>query len=591
MTPEELQSNKKIRSLIFFSTFVIFLLFFLLRMGFEAGGNRDLPTQKATISEKSKRGKIVTADGFTISQSVKLYKASIFAPGIKKGKRELFINLFSIYSSLSKDYIKRRLGRFDSNVVLSYNINPTTAKYLKELSRKLYTMGVYKRIHYQNGGSITYKLEIEESGESREFFYRDTLTPAVGHMTKVNDQGYTRPQGLKGLEKQYQEQLNDGQDGFIRGKRDLHGDIVFDGDSIRKRTRDGYNLKLHINLKLQKRVEMVLDAYKKELKAKEITAVVMDSTTGSVYAFASSNRYDPSNIKQNQISFLNPTATEHLYEPGSVIKPITFTLLLETDKVNPLELINTENGRYRLNGYLITDEHKNDWLSAQNVITYSSNIGMAKLAQRLEGYELYDGFKRFGLTRQSGIDLPYERVGGIQEVAQLNSPVYKATSAYGYGMSVNLIQLLKAHSAFNNGGHLVTPHLVASMTRGNKTYHQKPSREQVITSATAARMNNILQRVAKKGSANRALIEGLEIGGKTGTAHISVEGTYENRYNSTFIGFVNDVKNRYNIAVLTHMPQKKYHHFASLTSVPVFKAVAEKMIELDMLRPKKDEGE
>ncbi len=587
MKPEEQIAQQKVRVLIFFALFVFFTAIFLAKMGYEALGERELPPQKTTLHNKSMRGKIISKDGFTLSESTKLYKAMIYAKGIEEGKRDLFINLFSIYSGMDPKRVRKRLGNFDRTVVLSYKIDATKAKYLKELSRKLYKLGVYKRLHKSDGTTVTYKLEILESGESREFFYLDTLTPLLGHMTKIDDDGYTKPAGLKGVERSYERELSSGVDGKWEGKRDVLGDIILDSNSIRKARHDGFDVYLNINLKFQKRVEQILDEYQEKLQAQEIIAVVMDSISGKVLSFASSNRYIPDNIKQNQIGYLNPTATEYLYEPGSVIKPITFTILLEQDKVNPLEIIKVENGRYRLNGHLITDEHKKMWLSAENILVYSSNIGIAKLAQRLEGYEMYEGFKRFGLTEKSGIDLPYENVGRMKSLSKLNRAIYKANTGYGYGLSVNLMQLLRAHTVFNNGGYLLQPQVVNYIQKEDKRYIQKPRRQQILSSTVAAQMNGILQKVVKEGSGQRAQIEGLSIGGKTGTAHISVKGRYRNLYNSTFIGFVNDEKNRYNIAVLTVKPKKKYYHFASLTSVPVFKEIALKMIELDFLKPRK----
>jgi len=586
MNYEEQINQQKVRSFIFFTLFVVLVAIFLLKMVYEAFGNRTLPAQTTTLSDRSVRGKIITQDGFTVAQSSKLYKAYIYAPGICPTKRDLFVNLFSIYSGMSQDDVKKRMGNFDRNVILSYQIDATTAKYLKELSRKLYSLGVYRRLQTSDGTSLQYKLEVEESGESRDFYYQDTLTPLLGHMMKVNDDGYTKPRGLKGIEATYNEILSSGTDGFIQGKRDVRGDIIFDSNSILRHRENGYNIHLNISLKLQKRIEQILDRKKEEFNATEVVAVVKDSLTGQILSFASSNRYNPSKIMQHQIGYLNPTATEYLYEPGSVIKPLTFALLLELNRVNPLELINTENGIWKLGGHTITDEHKKAWMSAENTVVFSSNIGMAKLAQRLEGFEIYEGFQKYGLASPSGIDLPYEKRGYIQNISKLNSEVYKATSAYGYGLVVNLMQLATLYSVFNNGGYLVQPQIVHMMENGKKRFIQKPVRMQIISQPLAAQINRILIKTVRDGSAKSAQYDGLQIGGKTGTAHISVGGEYENLYNSTFVGFANDDKKRYTIAVLTKEPKIPNRYFASLTSVPVFREIVDQMVELNFLKPK-----
>lgn len=586
MNQEELINSQKVRSLFFFSFYIILVGIFLYKMAYEAFGDRVLPPQTITSHDKSIRGKIQTQDGFTVAESSKLYRTYIYAPGIDPNKQELFINLFSIYSGMDKQSVARRMGDFNRNVILSYQVDSHTAKYLKELSRKFHSLGVYRRIQTGDGGSLQYRLEVRESGESRDFYYHDTLTPLLGHMTKIDDGGYTRSTGLKGVEKSYDFELSDGKDGIIQAKRDVRGNMIFDGNSIRNYRQNGYDITLNIDLKLQKRVEKILDMKKKEYQASEITAVVMDSLTGRVISFASSNRYNPSNIRQSEIPYLNPTATEYLYEPGSVIKPISFALLLEHDRVNPLELVNTESGRWNLHGHTITDENAHDWMSAENTVVFSSNIGTAKLAQRLEGFELYEGYKKYGFAQRSGIDIPYERVGRIQNITNFNRDIYKATSAYGYGLTTNLMQLLVANNVFNNGGYLVQPQVVQKMQKGDQVHTQRIQAQQIIPSRVAVQMNRIMQKVVKDGSAHRAQIKGLTVGGKTGTAHISVDGVYENLYNSTFIGFANDSESRYTIAVLTKKPTIPYRHFASLTSVPVFKDIAKQMVELNILKPK-----
>ena len=109
MNRDELINNQKVRSLIFFILFAVLIIIFLLKMTYEAFGDRRLPSQSISISDKSIRGKIVTSDGFTVAQSSKLYKTYIYAPGIAPSKRDLFISLFSIYSGMEEADVRRRM--------------------------------------------------------------------------------------------------------------------------------------------------------------------------------------------------------------------------------------------------------------------------------------------------------------------------------------------------------------------------------------------------------------------------------------------------------------------------------------------------
>jgi len=329
----------------------------------------------------------------------------------------------------------------------------------------------------------------------------------------------------------------------------------------------------------------MLDSMKKELQAKEVTMAIMDSRKGDVYAIASSNRYLPKDIKRSDYPSLNSSMIEFSFEPGSVLKPITFSLLLEHKLVNPFDLVNGHNGRFKIGRKIITDEHRFDWLSAENVIVYSSNIGMAQLAQRLSGYDFYTGLKKFGFASKSTPDLIYERRGSVPSAKRLENEIYKATCAYGYGIRVNLMQLLRAYSAFNNNGRMVRPKLVKSFIDQHGNIKELGYEEgiQVIKSETAQRMNKILIKTVNEGTGKKAITKGLQIGGKTGTAHIVEEGQYIHKYNTSFMGFANDKKHKYSIGVVVREPQK--NHFASQTAVPVFKKAVDIMVEEGYLNP------
>ncbi len=568
--------------------FIAGVLSFLGSTLHTALSDRQIPKLVISETNRALRGPIVSGEGFRLVFSQKLYKAMVNTRNIDPDKRELFIRLFSIYSGISEKDIKKRL-RAKGNVVLSYSIDANRAKYLKELARKLRLLKVFIPYKDRNGRIIKYGLSLTESGESRIFSYKDILTPVLGFIRKREEEGFTRPVGVKGLEKYYQKELLPIQNGIVRGERDIGNTIILDGESFVKPAIDGMSLKLNISIGLQKAVEAVLDRAKSELKAKEAIACIMEAQSGRILSLATSNRYDPSNIRRRDYDSLNVSAVEYTYEPGSVIKPITFALLLKEKKVNPFDIVRTYGGRYRLGRKIITDEHKEEWMSAENVIVYSSNIGIAQLAQRLDAVEFTEGFRDFGFLQKSGIDLPYEHIGVMPRVTQMRSEIYKATVAYGYGMRATLIQLVRAYNVFNNRGKLIEPKIVSEIIDPmGKIYpvEQNGEPRQVIPPATAAKMMNILEKVVKKGTGTKAYTPGLRVGGKTGTAHIAgKKGGYAKLYNSSFIGFANDKKRRLTIGVLIREPKKRYHYFASMSAVPVFKQIVDLLVEQGELKP------
>lgn len=573
----------------------IFLLFSLIGLGFfiflsvmliTTLKSRDIPSLYTKDTSKAVRGSIISADGFHIATTIKLYKAVINTYYIDPKKKELFVELFSIYSGIDVKELKEKLSKQKGIVVLSYNIPQKQAQYLKQLSYELRRFKVFvERKNPITGKTAVQGLNIIESGESREYAYDKLLTPIIGYPHKVEEDGYTYVKGVKGLEKKFESELQAKQDELSQGLRDVNSYIILNKDSFTKPEINGFDIKLNIPVALQLRVERMLDEMKEDLDAKEIMLTIMNSKNGKVIAMASSNRYLPKYIQKDDYSSLNSGMIEYSFEPGSVIKTITFSLLLDKGLINPYDMVNAHNGRFTIGRKTITDEHKFDWLSAEDVIVHSSNIGIVQLAQKLSGADFNKGLIDFGFSTKSTPDLIYERVGSVPDAMQLNNEIYRATCSYGYGIRVNLMQLIKAYSAFNNNGRTITPKLVNCFINNQKKELVVPDEEQiqVIKSSTAERMKSILIKTVNEGTGVKAKSEGLEIGGKTGTAHIVEDGEYVSKYNTSFIGFANDKNSKYIIGSVVIKPKKS--QFASQTAVPVFKNAIDLLVEEGYLKP------
>ena len=573
----------------------IFLLFGLIGLGFfifltimlvHVVKSRNLPSLYTKNSLKAQRGAIISADGFHVATTKKLYKAVVNTYYIDPLKKELFIQLFSIYSGVSTKEINKRLKQKKGVVVLSYNISQQRAQYLKKLKFELKRSKVFiQRKNPRTGKKTLHGLSIIESGESREYPYGNLLTPIIGYPHKLEENGYTYIKGVKGIEKRFEDALSPRQNEISQGKRDVNAYIILNKESFTKNSINGLDIKLNIPISFQIRVERMLDSMKKKLDANQIIVAVMNSRNGKVLALASSNRFLPKHIKRSDYPSLNSAVTEYSFEPGSVIKTVTFAILLDKGLINPYDLVNGHNGRFKIGNKVITDEHKFDWLSAENVIVHSSNVGIAQLAQKLNGIEFHDGLKEFGFSQKSTPDMIYEKIGSIPSSTKLNNQIYKATCSYGYGMRANLMQLIRAYSAFNNNGRLVTPKIVDSFidARGNNIAVGEQKQLQVIKSSTAKRIKNILIKTVNKGTGRKTKTSGLIIGGKTGTAHIVEKGKYVNKYNTAFLGFTNDRRNKYTMGVIVIQPRSS--QFAAATAVPVYKKIVDIMVEDGYLKP------
>jgi len=581
------QKRVKVIIIIMISLFLILLIRVSILSLYTNNKEKTL-----VIKDRALRGSIISSEGYTISRSIKSYSASFHTQYLDPNKKEFFLRLFSIYSNIPLNELKQKLldkkGKPKKGwIVLSDNIDAKTAIYLKELKYKLNRFKVFKAKGVNK--NFYYGLTINEKGESREYPLKEALSPILGYTRSKEDGGYRYIVGFNGIEKFYEKYLNKKKDGLISGKRDAVGYIIHTKSTKYVKKENGYNLHLNINLGLQKNIDYILDSYKEKLGAKEIIAAVMRSKDSKIIAITSSNRYNPLNIQANQIANLQPKATTYAYEAGSVLKPLTYALALDNKLITTKTQFNTHYGTFYIGKFKITDDEPEASLSAENIIIKSSNIGISQISWLLKGNSFRNGLLKFGLGKQkSGIDIGKEAPGQIYSSKKLRAKINKATTAYGYGIRTTFAQLLKAYNVFNNNGVSYTPRVVKFITneKGDKFYLKKDYTViKPISRDTANIVKDTLIKNVQYGTGRLAKTEGLEVGGKTGTAMIASGGRYQRRYHTSFFGFANDQEgNHYTIGVLAIEPSYQ-NHFASQSAVPVFKKIVDAMIERELIKP------
>lgn len=581
---------------------VFFISLLLLSIHNTIKSDRPLKQLNITKEYLEVRGDILSSDytnGFTLAKSRFLYKASIDTRYLNPNAKDLFISIFSIYSGIDKSIIRNKIDsqKKKGYLILSYNIPAHSAAQLNILATKLNYLEydgeiirVFKPL--QKNTSFYSGLNIEKSGGKRLNPYIDTMTPLIGYVSRYETKGdITRVKGLKGLEKYYNNQLNSYKNGILQGNKDAVGRVIFNRDGILKDAIKGQNIKLNLSLKLQREIELATDIYKKKFHADEIIVSIMEAKTGKILALTSTNRYNPENIKPNEISHLSVNAVEMQFEPGSVIKPITMALVLDKNRTDQTELLKAYNkgpvnkygeykkGIFKLDRHKIRDDHnfKKRYITPSDIIVYSSNIGILQLAQRLSGQEFLDGFHSFGLGKKTGIDIADEKKGLLHSLRQYQAGevkkkdnVYKATDSYGQGILSTFMQVLTAYNIFNNNGVLLKPKIASHIPIENGI--------KVISENTANIIKKMLIRTVNVGTGQATKINGLEIGGKTGTAQIARKGKYKKKYISSFFGFTNLNNKKYTIGVSVFNPSYKYH-YASQSAVPIFKDVSNILLQ------------
>lgn len=577
--------------LILLACFVIFIFIVYVKIVTP----RKIPTLQSTKVDTALRGSIFSLDGFEVASSSNLYKASINTQSIDPDKKELFINLFSIYSGIPKSHIETKF-RAKGNVVLSYDLNNSVATNLKKLNLILLRYDVFRE--YENAKGIVIPkqgLSIEVSGNNRAYPYKSLLEPLIGYVRKGEIDGITRVYGLKGVEKYYNEILASKQDGKIVGKRDVGFNVIIDKEAIKQMRQDGFDVTLSIPLRVQNKLEEILDRAKSRYNVQEVIAGVMDSHSGRFLALATSNRFNPNALREiRDYSSLNLSALERVYEPGSTIKPIIYAILLEKDRIDPTQVIDLEGGVYKLRNYTIRDSSILAKGTPEDILLRSSNIGMVKIAASLSPKEIHTALRAFGFSELSGIDLPYEKRGMIPSVRRLNiEEATKATLSYGYGLQTTFMQLMRAYASFSNGGFLPTPRITQYISAQDSQHYNLPTPTpiQILSAHIASKMEDLLIQVVQKGTGKPALVENVIVGGKTGTAKIAKNGEYIDQYNGSFFGFAKDLKRTYTIGVVVFESHIQNDYYGGRTAAPIFKEIVEMLVRegyLEEVSPNQD---
>lgn len=317
-------------------------------------------------------------------------------------------------------------------------------------------------------------------------------------------------------------------------------------------------VKLTIDAGLQDTIRRELDEGIKKFKALGGVAILMDVNTAEVIAMVSLPDYDPNNItaKVDDRALFN-FATKGVYEPGSVLKVFNAAFGLEKghikltdrfDATKPLKLRYNTIKDYR---------GENRWLTLQEILIYSSNIGSAQIALKI-GKEKQRAFlKKLGL---------FDEISHF-EVAEKAKPMLPrrwgeettATVAYGYGISITPLHLITAFSAVVNGGVYHEPTLLANDT--NREEHR------VISLNTSKKMRQLLRGVVVEGSGKRANVLGYEVAGKTGTAQKLVNGKYINKKVMTsFLGTFPASNPKYALMLMLDEPKGSKETWGFVTS-------------------------
>ena len=503
-----------------------------------------------------KRGDIVDTAGRALAVNSPKYDLALdpTVPGFEAQKDD-FLHRLATLTGTSSTQLHRRIDRRKSKqFVRLVNLTPEQRTEIDSWN----VPGVLLEERFQ-----------------RRYVYGQTAAHVLGH---VDVDGI----GRAGLELEYDEYLQ-GEPGRRTLLRDRRGYRRIDAAGIVIPPKDGETLVLTIDLIRQTIMEEELAAGVAEARAKRGSAIAVDPRSGAILAIANVPTFDP-NVPLNApvSSWRNSAITDRL-EPGSSFKLIGASAALETGVTSMDRLVDTGDGELVLDGRTLHDTHPHGEISFSEVISKSSNIGMALTSELMSAEHLYRYARNYGFGQKTWIDLPGEVAGLLKRVNRW-SRTTKASLTIGYEVDVTPLQMLMAYSALANGGLLRQPYVVSErrdvtgrvLWRAADDPARTDSIRRVIEPETVQTLLPALINVVKEGTATQAQTEEFTIAGKTGTARKVVRGRYGSGYRATFVGFYPAEDPQVTMIVVLDEPRTSI--YGGQVAAPIFRRIAERWL-------------
>ncbi|MGE8204180.1 stage V sporulation protein D [Heyndrickxia sp. NPDC080065] len=517
-------SNVTVRKRLVITLFVGILIFGVidLRLGYVqlglgkwlTSGAKELWSRE--IPFEPERGKIVDRNGIPIATNQSAPTVFV-VPRQVENPGETAEKLASVLNS-SKDKIYKQITKISriERIPEGRKISSEKAKEVRDLKLK----GVY-------------------IGEDSDRYY-----PFGSYLSHVLGFTGIDNQGLTGLELIYDKELK-GEKGSVQFYSDAKGKRMPDMSDDYKPPKDGLDLKLTIDTKVETIIKRELDIAETKYNPDGLIAIAMNPKTGEILGMDSRPTFDPANFQDvSQEVYNRNLPIWSTYEPGSTFKVITLAAALEEGKVDL-----DKDSYYDKGSIKVANANLRCWKRGGHgqetfleVVENSCNPGFVELGQRLGKEKLFKYIRDFGFGERTGIDLAGESKGILFNMAKVG-PVEQATTAFGQGVSVTPIQQIAAVAAAVNGGTLYEPFVAKELVdpRTGKTVMEKTpvAKRKVISEKTSKEIRRALESVVANGTGKNAFVEGYRVGGKTGTAQKPKPGGgyLENNYVLSFIGF------------------------------------------------------
>jgi cell division protein FtsI (penicillin-binding protein 3) len=360
--------------------------------------------------------------------------------------------------------------------------------------------------------------------------------------------------------------------------RDARGRVIDVETETDRPAEHGRTVVLSLDVIIQLYTERELDRVMEEWRPSSACAIVVDPVTCDVLAMASRPAFDPNNPVDVLPAAWKNTAIASMYEPGSTFKPFVVAWAVDREIISRDETFNCERGAYRMGRRILHDHHPYGQLSVTDILVKSSNIGMAKIGERMTNRSLYEAAVTFGFGRRTGTELPGELSGLVRRLSKWDR--YSTGSIpMGQELAVTPLQLITAHAALANGGKLLSPRLVLGDMEAMEEFRRRSSpmaTSQVVTQTVGAEaaawvVFGPMRGVVERGTGKKAQLPDFSVFGKSGTAqkHDPATGKYStHRHVCSFVAGAPADNPRALVLVLVDEPTVGTSHYGGTVAAP-----------------------
>ncbi len=505
------------------------------------------------------RGQIRDRNGYLLAESLKAYGVRVHIKTFEKASQGDIELLGRLLEIAPEKLQKIQLNETKKSIYLKRQVGYETMKDLKKAripgtSFELETKRFY--LEGQNAAHVTGFVNIDGKGqEGVELMYDQNLKPEHGYRLVL---------------------------------RDRKGNVIREVGKPHL-PKSGNTISLTIDKNIQQIAMRALQKVTRTYRAKSASALVVDTQTGEILAMANYPSYNPNSPKQRQGIGLRNRVVTDTFEPGSIIKPLVMSIALDAKVLGLYEKIDVEHGYYRYYRKNIKDvSHRHTLLTPAEIIKYSSNVGMTKISERLNAQQMWNTFDLLGFGRKPKDIFPGAVSGLLANPKKYPwKPIEKATRAYGYGVSVSLLQMAQAYTSLARDGEMVQLSLLKDYSLGpNKT-------ARVFSEKTARRVLNMLEEAVgyDDGSKLQDQVPYYRIGGKSGTAKQSTKGKkgyQEDKYRASFVLVGPISKPRVVVAVTILEPDPKKGYYGGKVAAPVAAEIMNDTMRILAVVPDRD---